>query len=337
MADKPDKHRPPIRTLIVEPDDDVFPVVGMMASAQRSLDVKQFTLSEPRMVVALVDAHRRGVAVRVMLNPHRSSGDRANDDTYGTLERAGIPVRWTNPAFAVTHEKSLVIDGTRALIATFNLVLKYFTETRDYGIATSDPAQVAEVAAGFEADWNRQPFAPDEHIGLTWSTANSRRLMALFIDGARKTLDVQHPKFVDSTVVDRLVDAQSRGVHVRVLCGGKHGISDADILDTFSSLRILRRFGVRVHRQKHLKLHAKLLLADGSRALVGSMNIDRSAFDLRRELGIVVSDTPVVDRLAKVYEHDWERSHRYDAPDPLTYRPHPDDGELPHDPHFVHE
>ena len=79
-----------------------------------------------------------------------------------------------------------------------------------------------------------------------------------------------------------------------MLCGGKHGISEWDILDTFASLRTLRRFGVKVHKQKNLRVHAKLLIVDAERALVGSMNIDRSAFDLRRELGITVDDPAVV-------------------------------------------
>lgn len=324
------------RTLIVEPEDTVLPVLGLVTMAVRSVDVKQFTLDEPRIVQALVDAHRRGVAVRVMLNPHRSSGSRANDDTFTALETAAVPVQWTNPAFAVTHEKSMVVDGDRALVATFNFSNKYFTQTRDYGIVTTDPAQVAQIAQGFDADWARVAFAPDDQASLLWSTHNSRRLMARFIDGARKSLSVQHPKFVDATIVARLVDAQARGVHVKVLCGGKHGISDTDIPDTFSSLRILAHFGVKVHRQKRPKLHAKLLLADGDRALIGSMNIDRSAFDLRRELGIVLDDAPIVKRLGEVFERDWDDGHRWDAPDPLAPA-HPDDGELPPDPNFIHE
>jgi cardiolipin synthase A/B len=140
---------------------------------------------------------------------------------------------------------------------------------------------VAQVAAGFDADWQRQSFHSDPQAGLLWSVSNARPLMARFIDRARHSLDIQHPKFVDATIVDRLGAAQERGVHVRVLCGGRHGLSDYDVLDTFASLRILHRTGIRVHRQKHLKLHAKLMLADARRALLGSMNIDRSAFDLR--------------------------------------------------------
>ena len=63
---------------------------------------------------------------------------------------------------------------------------------------------------------------------------NARPLMAQFIDQARHSLDIQHPKFVDATIVERVVAAQERGVHVRVLCGGRHGLSDYDVLDTFA-------------------------------------------------------------------------------------------------------
>jgi phosphatidylserine/phosphatidylglycerophosphate/cardiolipin synthase-like enzyme len=326
-----DEHR-----LIVQPDDGVAPVVEFIDGATRTLRIKQFTLTDPDVLQAITRAHGRGVAVRVMLNPHRSSGDRANDDTHAALKHAHVTVEWTNPAFAVTHEKSIVVDDHTALIATFNLCTKYFTETRDYGVVTTCPHEVAEIVAGFEADWKRATFDPTEESTLLWSATNARQRMAWFIDAAKHELLIQHPKFVDATIVERIAAARHRGVKVDLLCGGKHGISDWDVLDTFASLRLLDRAGVKVRRQKHLKLHAKLLLADDKRALVGSMNIDRSAFDLRRELGVVTEEGGVVRRLRKVFDHDWHEAKPYDAPDPLRPETH-HEGELPHDPHFKHE
>jgi len=162
-------------------------------------------------------------------------------------------------------------------------------------------------------------------------------VMAHFIDTAQHTLRVQHPKFVDAVILDRLLEARARGVDVRVLCGGRHGISEYDLLDTFSSLRILHRADIRVHKQHKLTLHAKLILADGERAVVGSMNIDRSAFDLRRELGAVVGSPAVVSRLHQVFHDDWEESHHYHPPDPLDLAPPPPDDSHPHDPDLAHE
>lgn len=307
----------PTRHLIVEPDDGVEPVTGAIARAEHTLRLKQFALTEPTIVRAILDAHARGVAVKVMLNPQRSTGTRANDETFAQLEAAGVPVRWTNPRFVVSHEKSIVVDDTRAFVCTFNLSLKYFTETRDYAVVTTDPAQIAEIAAGFDADWDRGPFTPDASTGLLWSPDNARDVYASFIDGATSTLLVEHPKFVDVSILDRLTEAAARGVAVKVLCGGLHGVSDTDVLETTSSARVMHRAGIKVHAIKHPKMHCKLLIADHKRVLIGSMNIDRHAFELRRELGIVCTETAIVERALATFETDWEASKKYEAPDPV--------------------
>lgn len=322
--------------LIVEPDDGLEPVRDFIASAQRSLLIKQFTFTEPSLIAAAIDRFRAGVDVRVMLNAKRSGGDRANDETYEELRAAGVDVQWSSPKFYVTHEKSIVVDGSAAMVATYNLMIKYFTLTRDYGIITYDTDHIKQIIDVFNADWEHLDFTPADDAGLLWSNSNSRFQMARFIDRANETLLVQHPKFVDAVILDRLADAADRGVEIKVLCGGKHGISDWDILDTFSSLRTLRRFGVKVRKQKNLRVHAKLLVVDGREALVGSMNIDRSAFDLRRELGVIIDEPEIVDRLCAVFTSDWKVSHHYEAPDPLEHHEQIED-DFPHDTDLVHE
>lgn len=322
--------------LIVEPDDGLAPVLQFIESAETSLLIKQFTFTEERLIEAVIARRKAGADVRVMLNPQRSGGDRANDDTFEKLTDAGVNVAWSSPKFYVTHEKSIVADGRAALVATFNLCEKYFTQTRDYGVVTVVPSHVEQIIEVFEADWEHRDWAPRVFEGLLWSNANSRYHMAEFIDAARSRLDIQHPKYVDAVILDRVAAAVDRGVKVRVLCGGKHGISEWDILDTFASLRTLRRIGVKVHKQKNLRVHAKLLIADDTRALVGSMNIDRSAFDLRRELGITITDPLVIARLKDVFDTDWELSHHYEPPDPLDPSRHHED-DFPHDPELMHE
>jgi phosphatidylserine/phosphatidylglycerophosphate/cardiolipin synthase-like enzyme len=322
--------------LIVEPDDGLEPVVQFIGSAQNSLLVKQFTLTDESLIQAVIDRKKAGVDVRVMLNAARSGGDRANDETFEQFKNAGIDVQWTNPKFYVTHEKSIVVDERAALVATFNMCLKYFTQTRDYGVIISEPEHVAQIVEVFNADWNHDDWEPAVYRGLLWSNSNSRYHMARFIDTATHRIDVQHPKFVDAVILDHLAAAVERGVKVHVLCGGRHGISEGDVLDTFASLRTLRRFGAKVHKQKNLRVHAKLLIVDDERALVGSMNIDRSAFDLRRELGITITEPTVVARLKAVFQSDWDLSHQYDAPDPLDPSTHHED-DFPHDPELVHE
>ena len=140
-------------------------MVALIDGARESLLLKQFKLQSEAIEQALLRAHQRGVQVRVMLNPHTSGGDRWNDEAHGRLGEWGIEVAWTSEAFPVTHEKSMVVDRSCALISTFNLSDKYFTETRDYGIVSHAPPVVEEVIAGFEADWARTFSIPTS----TWA------------------------------------------------------------------------------------------------------------------------------------------------------------------------
>jgi phosphatidylserine/phosphatidylglycerophosphate/cardiolipin synthase-like enzyme len=139
--------------LIVEPDDGLDPVREFINSAQNSLLIKQFTFTEPSLIAAVIDRKNAGVDVRVMLNAARSGGDRANDETYQQFQDAGISVKWSSSKFYVTHEKSIVVDEKVALVATFNLMEKYFTLTRDYGVITESPYHVAQIVEVFNADW----------------------------------------------------------------------------------------------------------------------------------------------------------------------------------------
>jgi cardiolipin synthase len=73
--------------------------------------------------------------------------------------------------------------------------------------------------------------------------------------------------------------------------------------------------GIKIHKIKHLKLHAKMLLADDARAIVGSINLAPGSFDSRRELAIEVDDEHVIKRLSKIARHDWKHSHPIDLTD----------------------
>ena len=150
------------RSLIVLPDDSSKPILDAIAGAQKSLRVKMFVFSDAALIQAVIDAHKRGVKTQVMLNPARRSGEAENEASRKQLEHAGVEVKDSNPAFDLTHEKSMVVDGETAMIMSLNWDPKNFTETRDYAVVTSHRHEVDEVAAGFDADWHRKKFDPGE-------------------------------------------------------------------------------------------------------------------------------------------------------------------------------
>ncbi len=300
------------------PEDGLGAVLNLIESARSSLRIKMFSYNDPDLVQAAVTAHERGVGVSVLLNPAKFNGLRLNDGTFETFRSHGIEVDWTNPAFTVTHEKSMVVDDSVALISTFNFVQKYFTSTRDYGLLITDRNVLADITACFDADRRRVAYRGREEGPVAWGNSNARRTVAGLIEGAEKRILIQHPKLKDEAIMDRILAATQRGVNVHFLCGGHHGIEEWDLLATLSNQRILARAGVHLRKQRHVRLHAKMIMVDGARAMIGSMNIDRQAYDDRRELGIVFDDASAVARLKKWFEADWHDAHRYEPEDPLA-------------------
>lgn len=303
------------RSIIVFPDDTVKSIVDAINGAYKSILIKMFLFSDPELLNAVILAKQRGVKVKVMLNPSRRNGEEENEGTRDKLEAAGIEVRDTNPSFVITHEKSMVVDGKLAFVKSLNWETKNLTETRDYAIVTSYPREVKEIMLCFEADWQRENFDPAEGASLIWCSLNGRERIAKFIDQAKHTLFIQNERYQDLVIIERLVRAASRGVKIHIMVPPPHTLKIEKIAEAVGGLRIMDDVGIKIHKLKHLKLHGKMMLADGLRSIVGSINLAPGSFDHRRELAIEVHDEDVVERLHKIAHHDWENSHPLDLSD----------------------
>jgi phosphatidylserine/phosphatidylglycerophosphate/cardiolipin synthase-like enzyme len=292
------------RNLIVLPDDSARPFLDAIHGASRTLRIKMFVFTDPSLLAAVIAAHRRGVQVRVMLNPKRRNGVSENDESRRQLEAAGVEVCESNPVYDVTHEKSMVVDDGAAFIKSLNWQSENFTSTRDYAIVTTHAHEVEEVIQCFEADWRRLDFTP-QTAHLIWCRGNGRQRITQFIDRAKQWLWLQNERYQDPVILEHLVRARERGVKIHLMARPSNTLN----------LRILSDAGIKVRKMKTLKLHAKMLLADGERAIVGSINLAPSSFDSRRELAIEVDDAHILDRLHQVVKHDWEHGSPIDLPD----------------------
>jgi cardiolipin synthase len=232
------------RSLIVLPDDSAKPILAAIDGASRTLRVKMFAFSDPSLLKAVVAAKRRGVKVRVMLNPARRSGEHLNDATRTALEHADIDVKDANPAFDLTHEKSMVVDDREAFVKSLNWVTRNLTETRDYAVVTTRRPDVDEIVECFEADWHRQPFAHSHKSHLVWCPGPGRERICQFIDAARHRLFVQNERFQDMVIIERLIRASQRGVKVVVLALPPHSVKREKLVEGVGGLLILDDVGV---------------------------------------------------------------------------------------------
>ncbi len=287
-------------SLVVEPDAGLAPVYALLRSARHRLDLEIYELEDDRATAILAADARRGVHVRVVLNAHYVG--HYNQPAYSYLRAHAVAVRWAPAQFAVTHEKAIVVDGRTAAVMTMNLTARYYPTSREFVVIDHRRPDVAAIEESFANDWAGGGLPPSSPAALVWSPGAQDALVAL-IASARHQVLAENEEMSDAAVTGALQAAARRGVRVEVVM-----TRQSDWAGAFSALA---RAGVAVRTYAYsapLYIHAKAIVVDPgtrrARAFVGSQNFSVASLLYDRELGLITSQTALVDRVAAVVRRD---------------------------------
>jgi phosphatidylserine/phosphatidylglycerophosphate/cardiolipin synthase-like enzyme len=289
-------------TLITEPKDGIAPILSAIRHARHQIDLVMYENEGKRINAALAAAHRRGVQVRVLLSngyygmPGTPKTD--NQPAYKYFKARGVPVHWSPAYFALTHQKTLVVDET-AYVLTFNFTPQYYATSRDFGLIDALPVDVRAVEKTFDADWRKRRIAPQNGADLVWSPG-SRPALVKLISSAHGWLDIYNEEMNSTRVESALESDARRGVNVRITMTASPNWS--------SAFARLTAAGVHVHlypaTPTALYIHAKMILTPRM-VFLGSENFSESSMNDNRELGLITSSKPVRASLARTFNRDY--------------------------------
>ncbi len=133
------------------PHDNVFQrIVRALDAALKTADLCVFTITDDRITKAIIAAHQRGVAIRIV-----SDNDKANDlgSDIERLARSGIAVRVDRSPVHM-HHKFAIFDGALLLTGSYNWTRSANEENAENILLTDDEALVKAFAGEFEHCWN---------------------------------------------------------------------------------------------------------------------------------------------------------------------------------------
>nr|WP_321350459.1 phospholipase D-like domain-containing protein [uncultured Methanoregula sp.] len=299
-----------IHTIFVEANDGRAPVLKAIAGAQKTITLTIYQLDDPEIVSALAAAQNRSVSVRIIYNNASFAAQNVtnpNNYAIANLTPLGVQMKPGWPIYTLTHQKTLTVDGSVALIMTLNLDQTFFTTTRDFGIVTNDPAEIQEIERVFEADWNYRNVTPTQ-ASLVWSPVNAREKIVGLINHSNKTLEIYIDSITDPQVIGAICNASQRGVAVRMLAADNVGSSGTNV--NAPAIAMLNASGAKAKSIASPYIHAKVAVADygTSRqvAYVGSAYFVAESLDQSRNLGILVSEQPILDQIETDFNKDWQ-------------------------------
>jgi phosphatidylserine/phosphatidylglycerophosphate/cardiolipin synthase-like enzyme len=283
--------------LITEPDDGIAPLLRAVKSAKRCINIVIFRFDRTDLEKALEAAQARGVTVRALIAHTNTGGEKVLRKLEARLLEAGVTVSRTADDLPRYHGKMMLVDDDLYVLG-FNYTKLDIEKSRSFGVVTRDKRLYKEALSLFDADSNRQPYAP-MHDRLVVSPETSRARLTAFIKGAKKQLCIYDEKITDNLIQRVLEDRVRAGVEIRVI--GK----------TEKTLA-----GVETRKLKGLRLHVRAIVRDGTSAFVGSQSLRKLELDGRREVGILIAEPRVAKRILEVFEADWADATVTKAPEP---------------------
>ena len=120
--------------------------------ARQSCDVCVFTITDDRITDAILRAHARRVAVRVITDDEKSH-DLGSD--IDRLRAAGLPCKMDVGNVAHMHHKFALFDARRLMTGSFNWTRSASEQNEENLIVTADPVLVRAFGERFERLWSR--------------------------------------------------------------------------------------------------------------------------------------------------------------------------------------
>jgi phosphatidylserine/phosphatidylglycerophosphate/cardiolipin synthase-like enzyme len=130
-------------------DGIVRRLAGLFAGAAKTADVCVYTITDDRVSNAMIAAHRRGLAIRVIGDDDKS-GDLGSD--IRRLAEAGIPVR-TDHSPNHMHHKFAVFDGRTIVTGSYNWTRSAASDNHENLVVTDDRRLVGSFGKEFERLW----------------------------------------------------------------------------------------------------------------------------------------------------------------------------------------
>jgi phosphatidylserine/phosphatidylglycerophosphate/cardiolipin synthase-like enzyme len=130
----------------------IHEVIRQFDRAGQSCDVCVFTITDDRITDAILRAHARGVAVRVITDDEKSH-DLGSD--IDRLRAAGVPCKMDVGNAAHMHHKFALFDARRLMTGSFNWTRSASEQNEENLIVTADPTLVRAFGERFETLWGR--------------------------------------------------------------------------------------------------------------------------------------------------------------------------------------
>ncbi|RMG86257.1 MAG: DUF1669 domain-containing protein, partial [Chloroflexi bacterium] len=279
-------------------------------NAQRTLDIAAFEFNNPVITEAVLNAHERGVVVRMVTDNEHGLED--DDSTIGELIDAGIPVV-DDDRSGLMHNKFMIIDGTVVWTGSWNYTINGTYRNNNNAIVLRSQRAVQAYQAEFDEMFTGKEFGKTSTSSTVKFTQDGVPIQILFasedpvldtlvevLGGAQESIRMMAFVFTEDVLGDAVVERIGAGVDFA-------GIWDSRQATTrFSEMERIACAGgdVRIDGNPFV-LHHKVFIIDEQTVVTGSFNFSGNAAETNDENVVIITDPDIAALYLAEFERRW--------------------------------
>ncbi len=157
---------PPIEVFFSPKGGCTEAVVKEIDAAKKTLLVQAYSFTSTPIAKALVDAHKRGVDIKVILDKSDRTEKYSSADF---VQHAGIPI-WIDAEHAIAHNKIMVVDDDTVITGSFN----FTTAAEEHNAENLLVIRSPELAREYTDNWKAHLEHSEKYEGKTTGYSQAR-------------------------------------------------------------------------------------------------------------------------------------------------------------------
>lgn len=125
-------------------------ILTEIKESKNNISLELTEIGDPEIVTALLDAVKKGVNIRIILDSHEAEN---SPITLGNLRTGGIGIRFYPPNQKALNVNFGVFDGTSSIISSSGWTNAVFVRNHEISVTIPSPAATAKMTQYFEQDW----------------------------------------------------------------------------------------------------------------------------------------------------------------------------------------
>lgn len=129
-------------------------ILTQINNAKHTIHVQAFSFTDPDIGTALVNAHKRGVTVQVILDKSNKTNKKS---VNRLLTRHQIPVKIDEPT-GIAHSKIIIIDEQKVITGSYNFSTGAYKRNTENVLVMHDAAIAKQYLENWKSRWKKSRF-----------------------------------------------------------------------------------------------------------------------------------------------------------------------------------